>query len=470
MLRQKFATPCGVKATTFHTVDAHGRREYNTPSLWTAPHLQGATVPDHRRVEFPASVKTVLPPADYDAAVANAIILHEVPESFALHVSRALRLTHAWAAGPEASGALYDVQDLEAWEADVLCTSGIEEALWAPISVIAGELARPAELDPERLVHACLAVAEWGLDGEANGTAVLFAEAAAAVWPNNARIAWIVARIHRDRGQFSRAEAWLRHTSRVAVEGGDWELHAQAINSLGNLKVHLGDLAGARELLLAAARVAKRKKLHERRAMVLHDLFVVCTYTGRFDEADVHAQQAFAAYGPGHPNAVNLAFDVSHLCTQQGQFARALQVLEPLRARFADPDRRLRVLASIARAAGEAGNAEPFHEAWAQAWSIMDSGAVNHLRPAAALELGLGALGLGIRDQAQAALTIARDGARTAREGDTLSRADAALRELGQPRKRPGRSPSVVRSRAADLAKRVALSPDAPERIAAGAN
>jgi tetratricopeptide (TPR) repeat protein len=300
-------------------------------------------VPDRRRAEFPVSAKLALPPVDYDATVSNAIILHEVPEQFALHVSRALRLTHAWAAGPEASGALFDVQDLEEWEADVLGTRGIDEALWAPVAVIAGELAKPAQVDPERLVHACLAVTDWGLDGEANGTAVMFAEAAAAVWPNNARIAWIAGRIHRDRLQFSRAESWLRHTSRVAVEGGDWELHARAINSLGNLKVHLGDLDGARDLLLAAARVAKRKKLRERHAMILHDLFVVCTYAGRLDEADVHAQQAFAAYGPDHPNAVNLAFDVSHLCTQQGQFARALQVLEPLRGRFTDADRRLRV-------------------------------------------------------------------------------------------------------------------------------
>jgi tetratricopeptide (TPR) repeat protein len=419
----------------------------------------------------PVSAQSTFPPTEYDEAVAGAIILHEVPQSFALHVARALRLTHAWAAGPDASGVLFDVQDLEEWEADVLRTSGIEEALWAPVSVIAGELAKPAGLDPERLVHACLAVTDWGLGCEANGTAIMFAEAAAAVWPNNARIAWIAGRIHRDRGQFGRAESWLRHTSRVAVEGGDWELHARAINSLGNLKVHLGDLAGARDLLLAAARVAKRKRLRERHAMVLHDLFVVSVYAGRFDEADKHAQQAFAAYGPDHPNTVNLAFDVAHLCTQQGQFLRALQVLEPLRHRFMDPDRRLRVLASIARAAGEAGNAEPFHDAWAQAWSIMESGPVNHLRPAAALELGLGALGLGFRDQAEAALTIARDGARLAREGDTLSRAESALHEVSQPRRRRAlRSPASPHTRAADLAKRVAHSPDAPERIDAEAN
>ncbi len=412
----------------------------------------------------------MFPPTEYDATVAGAIILHEVPEDFALHVAQALRLAHAWAAGPAASAAVFDVEELEEWEADVLRAEGIDEALWAPISVIASELSRPAEVDPENLAHACLAVTDWALGAEANGAAILFVEAAAAVWPNNPRIAWIAGRIHRDRDNFARAESWLRHASRVAVRGGDWELQAQAINGLGNLKVHLGDLAGARNLLLTAARLAKRKRLHERYAMALHDLFVVAVYAGRFDEADTHAQQAFAAYGPDHPNAVNLAFDVSHLCTQQGQFTRALQVLEPLRDRFSDPDRQLRVLASIARAAASAGKADSFQDAWIQAWSIIESGSANHLRPAAALELGLGALSLGIRGQAETALTIARDSARRLREGDTLSRAESALRELGLPRRRPAPPSAVQSTRAAELARRIAQSPDAPERVAAEAN
>lgn len=408
---------------------------------------------------------------DHDAAMAGAIILHEVPERFALHVSRALGLALAWASGPDTSGAAFDGEDLEGWESDVLRTEGIDEALWAPVSAIAGELANAAGVDPRRLAHACLAVTDWALGCEASGTAVLFAEAAAAVWPGNPRMAWVAGRMYRERGQFSRAEAWLRHASGVAVRTGDWELHAQAINSLGNLKVHLGDFAGARELLLAAASVARRKRLRERHAMVLHDLFVVCTYAGRLEEADAHAQQAFAAYGPDHPNTINLAFDVSHLCTRQGQFSRALQVLEPLRGRFTDPDRRLRVLASIARAAGEAGDADAFQRAWLQAWSVIESGEVDRLRPAAALELGLGAAALGLRQQAEDALSNAREGARIQRDAVTLDQAESALHKLWHPApRRMRRTAPSTRTRAADLARRVAQTPDAPERIASDAN
>lgn len=426
---------------------------------------------DSRRVELPlAQPEPGSPIPDRDVGLASAIILHEAPEAFGLHVLRALRLLHAWAAGPEASGALFDVPDLERWEGDVLATQGIEEGLWAPISVIAGELVRPADVDLERLSHACLAVTDWAIGRNADGTAVLFAEAASVVWPNNARIAWIVGKLYREHHQLERAEIWLRRASRIAVQTGDWELHAQAINSLGNLKVHLGDLAAGKELLLIAVRVAKRRQLHERHAMALHDLFVVCTYAGRFEEADEHAQQAFAAYGPDHPNAVNLAFDVSHFCTQQGQFARALQVLEPLRDRFTDPDRRLRVLASIARAAGEAGDADAFEAAWPQAWRLMESDEVADLRPAAGLELALGALGLGMREQAEAALMDASNAARAVRDGVTLAQAETALQKLRQPPSRAPERAIAPRSRTVEAARRIAQAPDAPERIAADAN
>lgn len=378
----------------------------------------------------PTSVELAYPLAVPDAAVLGAVILHEAPEAFALHVFRALRLVFAWAAGPDTSAAVFDAEDLEAWEADVLGASGIDEALWAPVSVIAGELARPAEVGPERLAHACLAVTDWALGCDAHGTAILFAEAAAVVWPTNARLAWIVGKLHRERLQFGRAENWFRRASRVAVWTSDWELQAQAINSLGNLKVHLGDFAGGRKLLLAAARLAKRRRMRDRQAKVLHDLLAVSIYSGAFNEAETYAKQSFMAYGPAHPDLINLAFDVSNLWLQQGQFSRALEVLKALHSRFPDADRQLRVLASTARAAGVMHDAETFHHAWTSAWTLIDTGMVDHLRAAAPLELGLGALSLGLWEYAELALTTSRDAAQDLREGDTLARAESSLDHL----------------------------------------
>lgn len=420
----------------------------------------------HRsKAELPPSpLEFAYPLAVPDATVLGAVILHEVPETFALHVFQALRLAFAWAAGPEVSGTVFDATDLEGWEADVLAASGVDEALWAPVAVIAAELSRPAEVDAEALSHACLAVTDWALGCDAHGTAVLFAEAAAVVWPNNARLAWITGKLYREKLQLGRAEMWLRRAKRIAVWTGDWELQAQAINSLGNIKIQRGDLAAARELLLSAARLAKRRRLRERHAMVLHDLFVVSTYAGRFDEAETYAQQAFSAYGPDHPNLLQLSFDVAHLCTQQGQFARALQMLDELRARFPDRDGQLRVIASIARAAGAAGDADAFHRAWTESWKLIDDGPADDLHAAAALELGLGALSLHLREHAEHALTIARDTARDSGEKDTLAKAQSALDKLDyhQAAAVALRHRRAVSTRAGELASRYVLSLNAP--------
>lgn len=378
----------------------------------------------------PNPLEFAYPLAVSDATVLGAVILHEVPDSFALHALQALRLVFSWAAGPEVSGAVFDATDLEAWETGVLHTAGVDETLWAPVAVIAGELVRPAEVDPERLAHACLAVVDWALGRDAHGTALLFAEAAAVVWPNNARLAWICGKIYRERQQFARAELWLRRAKRVAVWNGDWELQAQAMNSLGNLKVHLGDLAGGRELLLSAARLAKRKRLRERLAKALHDLLLVCIYEGAFSEGERHAVQAFATYGPDHPNVINLAFDVTLLWNHQGHFARTLPVLKALHAQFTDDDRQLRVMASTARAAGAVGDAKTFHQAWVEGWRLIECGSVDHLRAAAPLEMGLGALSLGLWEDAERALVTSRDAAKELREGETLARAESSLDHL----------------------------------------
>jgi tetratricopeptide (TPR) repeat protein len=417
------------------------------------------------RAELPSSpIEFAYPIAVPDGTVFGAVIIREVPHSFALHVFHALRMTMAWAAGPEASGIEFDTMDLWEWELEVLQTEGVDEALWAPVSVIAGELTRPALLEPERLAHACLAVMDWALGAEAHGTALLFAEAAAVVWPSNARLAWICGKAHRERHNFVRAETWLKRAKRVAVWTGDWEMQSLALNSLGNIKMWMGDLEAARELLLQAGRIAKARRLRERHAKVLHDLFLVCIYSGEWKEAERYAEQAFAAYGPDHPNIIALTFDLALLATHQGQFARALEVLNQLRDQFTGDDRRLRVYAMIARASGAAGDAETFQSAWTESWALIDGNTVDHLRADAALELGLGAIGLGFRDHAMHALVIAREAAKELGERDTLHNAESALAKLEyhEAAAVAARNRPAVRTRAAELAAKYILVVQVP--------
>lgn len=382
-----------------------------------------------------------LPPAPLDFAfplaipgpeVLGGVILHEAPGDFSLHLYQALRYVMAWAQAAPEGETVFAPGELGDWEAQVLTAQGVDEALWAPVAVIAGELCRVDELDVPRLTRACLAVTDWAIEAGAHGTALLFAEAAAAAWPNNPRLAWMAGRLYRELGNPGKAELWGQRARRVAVWTADHDVHALNQISLGKLRVLRGDYPGAREYLNSAVRAAKRHRLPERHASALHNLFAVATYSGRFDEAESYARQAAAIYGADHPDLINLAFDVSHFWTQQGHFARALSVLRELEGRFDDPDRQLRVAASTARAAGAMGEADTFHHAWSDAWALLEGGRVDRLRAAATLELGLGALNLRLWAEAEKALTTARSEAERRGEGDTLAKADAALENLGR--------------------------------------
>ena len=378
----------------------------------------------------PAPLDFAFPLAVPEAAVLGAVIIHEAPAPFSLHLFQALRYVTAWAEGAAASGELFDDDGMRAWEAEVLTTEGVDEALWAPVGVIAGEMCRPDDVDVPRLAKACLAITDWAIGHGAHGTALAFAEAAAAAWPSNARMAWIAGRLHREQAQVAKAELWIQRAKRVAVWTGDSDTQALSLISLGKLHILTGDFPAARDALASAVRVAKRSRLPDRHASALHNLFTVSTYTGRFDEAETYARQAANVYGATHPDLINLAFDVSHFWTQQGQFGNALSVLREMEGRFDDPDRKVRVAASTARAAGALGEVDTFHGAWSEAWALLDCGAADHLRAVAPLELGFGALSLKLWSQAEHALATARSEAERRREGDTLAKAEAALENL----------------------------------------
>jgi tetratricopeptide (TPR) repeat protein len=364
------------------------------------------------------------------ADLQDAVIAAEVPPPYTLHVVRSYRLVLEWAHKPEQVTLLHDAQALREWEEDILTARYDNMSLWAPLAVIAGEICEPAEADPDRIAFACFAVTEWALMNNARGTALLFAEAAALAAPVSARHAYVAGRLLRYHGAVHEAELWLRRAARVAVWNHDRETQAHCLNSIGMLHQQAGRYAEARATLTSALRVAKNAGLQELQAASLHNLLVVSVYTGDLTAAEEHARGAFAAYPTGHPSIPKLAADVAFLWAQQGYFARALKVLQALLPRFSDPDARLRVIGHAARAAGAVGDTEAFRAAWSEAWSILESGSAEHLRPAAALELGLGALNLSAWSDAAMALDMARTAAREAHEHETIVRAEEALELL----------------------------------------
>lgn len=360
--------------------------------------------------------------------VEGAAILVEVQPEYAATVLRALRLVLAWSRGPELAAAMLRPGPMDEWEAE-LHAARFRKGLWAPLVTIAAELRRPGRAQPDAVAEACFAVSEWALGVDAEGTALLFAEAAALAWPTNARHAWIVGRMLRNAGRLREGELWLRRSARLAVWSADAETQDLALNSLGNLYLQQGLFAEALEYLGRALALARRCRLKDREGAVSHDLFQVFVVTGNHSRAEELAVCAFDLYGPGHPNLPKLAHDVAYLWLEQKRFPLALPVLRALLPHLPRPHERLRVIASIARAAGACGERVVYEGARKEALALLQepTAEMRGFLSGALIDLGYGAASMGDWDGAAEALRLALKAAHERGAHDDAAEAETAL-------------------------------------------
>ncbi|HEU0077143.1 MAG TPA: hypothetical protein VFQ76_05795, partial [Longimicrobiaceae bacterium] len=247
----------------------------------------------------------------------------------------------------------------------------VDDALRAPLAVVARLLADPAGADRRRVSSACLKIADWAEKKEALATALAFTQAAALTGSNDARISYAVGRIARQRAEYPRAETWFRRAILLGRQGGDWESYAMAFGGLGNRYMQRGNLPAAQKALLRSYRAAKRKGLRSVQAMSLHDLFVIAVQRHQVREAEEMAASALRAYGAGHARLPFLAHDVAVFWMDQGCYAPALTVLSALQPHFQRPTEQARVLAHIALAAAGLNDMKRYEEAWTAASNLV---------------------------------------------------------------------------------------------------
>jgi tetratricopeptide (TPR) repeat protein len=360
-------------------------------------------------------------------------VLSEVPEAFALHVLKALRLVLAWSGDADTHAPLLRRAEMERWEAAVLALPQ-HEGFWEPLVVLAGQLKRPARAQASVIGKSCLALTDWATGVGAIETALLFVEAAALAWPENARLAWVAGRLFRAHGRHRLSEYWLRRAARVAVWSDDFETQDLALNSLGNLLSQQGSFVDALTYLTRALAVARKHRIKGRQGAVTHDLFAVAVLTGDDSRAERLAVGAFQLYGSSHPNLPKLAHDVVQLWLRQGRFPLALPVLRALLPFFDLPHDRLRVLASTARAAGSCGERQVYERAWIDAWAILrqPTREIEAVMPAVLVDLGLGAASLGDWSHATEAFSLALEAAEARGAHEEAANAEMGLEMVGR--------------------------------------
>lgn len=390
----------------------------------------------------------------------GADVLREHPGALGALLWKSLRDVAAWTETATGDRAAFFNPAAAQARAGEVAASGAEPELWAPLLVVAQLLREPAEVDYARLVNACRAVARWGERRGFTAVQLAYTQAAARLAPGHPRLAYAVGRLSRDRGEYARAETWLRTSIRLA-RGTDWHTYALAYLSLGTLYQQLGNLPAARALTERGLRTTTRRRLRKLEGTAYHNLCVLAGESGDYVQAQRCAAIALHCYGAGHARLPALAYDLGLVWFLCGYFDRALPVFEAVLAHMPESVERAMGLANTARAAAGAGDRARFERYWMQADCAL---ATCEMQPAVAegwLALARGAVLAGDAARAQAAAARAREIAAALRLAQLRLEADAVVESaratVPTPPRRDAEGERVFRE-AGELATRMVQS------------
>jgi tetratricopeptide (TPR) repeat protein len=357
-------------------------------------------------------------------------ILREVPGETGVLLWQTYRNVMFWATAEPGERAKLFAPEAGQRRLEDLLSADVPTAIVESLVAVGRMLGAPDTTRGEAIADAARAMAEWAEEQGYDATALSFTQAAALAAPRNAGLALAVGQLARRRTENARAETWFRHAIMVARQTGAWESYGRAYLSLGNMARERGNFPIAQRMHIKALRSGKRKGLAPIIGEASHDLFVVATETGRNEQAEHFARQAFRAYGPQHRNLPVLAHDIAYYWMNQGHFARSLPVFEALQPLLPEPRNQLRVRAHIIRAAGGAGDRERFRKTWNEAMKLTREPEVFPVLADSLLEMARGASSLAEWDRAEQVAERAVAVATERNEPTVLVRAEGILESI----------------------------------------
>jgi tetratricopeptide (TPR) repeat protein len=294
---------------------------------------------------------------------------------------------------------------------------------------------RPDPDTSEAVGLGCFQIAEWAEERGALGTALAWAQAAIAAWPQQPHYAYLIGRLARKRAQNAHAEEWLRYAMRLARQRMVWEVYTLSLSGYANLKRQKGNYPAATRYHRLALKAAQRRGLRTLEGDALYDLAVISINAGDVRAAIQYGREALRAYGSGHLRVLRLAHDFAWLLMNNyGEFFHAANILQNLTASIWEPAYRLILLANLCRASAGAGWDAVFEKAWIEGWTLITTSPSREGHAPALLQMAMGAASVGAWERveiaAERALMIARD----RREGSEILMAEAMLNALAGDR------------------------------------
>jgi tetratricopeptide (TPR) repeat protein len=286
----------------------------------------------------------------------------------------------------------------------------------------------PDRASVEAVAVGCMHVGLWAEDAAAGRTALAFFQAAEDVDPDNPHYAYSIGRVARKLALYDEAEAWLKWAHWVARGAGRWEVATLAMSGLGNLHRQRGNLPLAMRYHELTRRIARRHDLRTLEGDALYDLAGLCLDGGDLAKGMEFARRAISTYGPGHGRIFGLAKDIAwFLMDCHGDFDNAVHVFSTLLEHVWEPERRVMLLASLARAAAGAGWIERFESAWVETWALLRRQPMRSGHAGALIQLAYGAGYLESWNRAHLAAREALSTAEERREGEMVLAAESIL-------------------------------------------
>lgn len=399
-----------------------------------------------------------IPPALFSAAEPfdGFDILDEVRSPAGALLWHAVRDVVLWATASRQSRARLFSENAYDARVAAIRAADLEDTVRKWLAALAGVLSRQDQPSRADVARNCRKVAEWAEERMLPRTAIWYAQAAALSFPERAEHAYAVGLLCRKNSEYARAETWFRRAIGFARRRHDAATYAQAFRGLGDLYIRRNEHSRAKAAFERAFRTARRAGIRSLRAKALHDLFAVAAETNQIEEAEFYARKAFRAYHRTHPNRATLAHDTATFWVLQGQYARALPVLQAVLKILKRPSDRLFALSNLARAAGAVERIDVFTSAWADTWQIIDSQPTLECVTSSLLRLGYGSAHLRDWERVQLAAGYALELATRRGEEDVKTEAKALLEAVSAGRYSESVRPSMTDPGAAADAEKLA--------------
>lgn len=325
--------------------------------FWRAPPLTRILSFNVARVQMKPSRMRDL----YQRAAAEAGILDELPNVVGLVLWQNWRHLRDWISAQNAAKSRLFPEVMAGWVQAKRAEARMSEPEIARALTTLDDWVRShIPSGPDRLAAACQQLAEWAQERGYGKTALLYAEAAALLEPEEPRRALLIGKLARGAGQLARAERWFHTAITVARQRGRWEEYIRGHLGLGILCMLTKQDHQAREHFNAASTRANREGYEWLAGEAQHDLFQFMTVRGHYDAAEAHARAALARYPKNNPRVPFLAADVAYLMICKHRYSQAIELLRGfLRIVKAPPDNVLG-LSMFVRALAAAGHARKF--------------------------------------------------------------------------------------------------------------